>query len=53
MKHKILITGASGAFGSLTCKQLAENGHQVFQNMTSEAADLKLFQLLKDCMQKL
>jgi NADP-dependent 3-hydroxy acid dehydrogenase YdfG len=29
MKHKILITGASGAFGSLACIQLAENGHQV------------------------
>ena len=29
MKHKILVTGASGAFGSLTCIQLAENGHQV------------------------
>lgn len=35
MKHKILITGASGAFGSLACMQLAENGHQVVGTMRS------------------
>jgi NADP-dependent 3-hydroxy acid dehydrogenase YdfG len=35
MKHKILVTGASGAFGSLTCIQLAENGHQVVGTMRS------------------
>ena len=35
MKHKILITGASGAFGSLACIQLAENGHQVVGTMRS------------------
>ena len=35
MKHKILVTGASGAFGSLTCIQLAENGHQVAGTMRS------------------
>lgn len=35
MKHKILVTGASGAFGSLTCKQLVENGHQVVGTMRS------------------
>lgn len=35
MKHKILITGASGAFGSLTCILLAENGHQVVGTMRS------------------
>lgn len=35
MKHKILVTGASGAFGSLTCIQLAENGHQVVGAMRS------------------
>jgi NADP-dependent 3-hydroxy acid dehydrogenase YdfG len=35
MKHKILVTGASGAFGSLTCMQLAENGHQVVGTMRS------------------
>jgi len=35
MKNKILVTGASGAFGSLTCMQLAENGHQVVGTMRS------------------
>ncbi|MGB6268949.1 MAG: SDR family oxidoreductase [Olleya sp.] len=35
MKHKILVTGASGAFGSLSCMQLAENGHQVVGTMRS------------------
>ena len=35
MKHKILVTGASGAFGSLACIQLAENGHQVVGTMRS------------------
>tara|TARA_R110002126_G_scaffold77796_2_gene193923 strand:+ start:21232 stop:22107 length:876 start_codon:yes stop_codon:yes gene_type:complete len=35
MKHKILVTGASGAFGSLTCIQLTENGHQVVGTMRS------------------
>lgn len=35
MKHKILVTGASGAFGSLACMQLAENGHQVVGTMRS------------------
>lgn len=35
MKHKILVTGASGAFGSLTCIQLAESGHQVVGAMRS------------------
>jgi NAD(P)-dependent dehydrogenase (short-subunit alcohol dehydrogenase family) len=35
MKHKILVTGASGAFGSLTCLQLVENGHQVVGTMRS------------------
>lgn len=35
MKHKILVTGASGAFGSLTCIQLAKNGHQVVGTMRS------------------
>jgi NADP-dependent 3-hydroxy acid dehydrogenase YdfG len=35
MKHKILVTGASGAFGSLTCIHLAENGHQVVGTMRS------------------
>jgi len=33
MKHKILVTGASGAFGQLTCKLLAEAGHQVVGTM--------------------
>jgi NAD(P)-dependent dehydrogenase (short-subunit alcohol dehydrogenase family) len=35
MKHKILVTGASGAFGSLTCIKLVENGHQVVGTMRS------------------
>ena len=35
MKHKILVTGASGAFGSLACIQLVENGHQVTGTMRS------------------
>ncbi len=35
MKHKILVTGASGAFGSLACIQLAEDGHQVVGTMRS------------------
>jgi len=35
MKRKILVTGASGAFGSLTCIQLVENGYQVVGAMRS------------------
>lgn len=35
MRHKILVTGASGAFGSLACILLAENGHQVVGTMRS------------------
>jgi NAD(P)-dependent dehydrogenase (short-subunit alcohol dehydrogenase family) len=35
MKHKIIVTGASGAFGSLTCKLLVENGHEVVGTMRS------------------
>ncbi|MBI1266155.1 MAG: SDR family NAD(P)-dependent oxidoreductase [Cryomorphaceae bacterium] len=35
MEHKILVTGASGAFGSLTCIQLAENGHKVVGTLRS------------------
>lgn len=35
MKHKILVTGASGTFGSLACIQLVENGHQVVGTMRS------------------
>ncbi len=35
MKQKILVTGASGAFGSLACIQLAENGHHVVGTMRS------------------
>ena len=37
MGHKILVTGASGAFGRLTCIQLAANGHQVVGTMRSLA----------------
>lgn len=35
MKHKVLVTGASGAFGSLACLRLAENGHLVVGTMRS------------------
>lgn len=35
MKQKILVTGASGAFGSLSCKSLVENGHTVVGTMRS------------------
>lgn len=35
MKRKILVTGASGAFGSLTCLKLVENGHYVVGSMRS------------------
>lgn len=35
MKHKILVTGASGAFGSLTSLKLVEDGHQVVGTMRS------------------
>jgi NAD(P)-dependent dehydrogenase (short-subunit alcohol dehydrogenase family) len=35
MKHKILVTGASGAFGSLACALLAQNGHQVVGTLRS------------------
>ena len=35
MKQKILVTGASGAFGSLACKLLVENGHAVVGTMRS------------------
>jgi len=35
MKHKLLVTGASGAFGRLTCIQLAAEGHQVVGTMRS------------------
>lgn len=35
MKQKILVTGASGAFGRLTCIQLVANGHQVVGTMRS------------------
>jgi NAD(P)-dependent dehydrogenase (short-subunit alcohol dehydrogenase family) len=35
MSKKILVTGASGAFGSLTCKSLKEKGHQVVGTMRS------------------
>lgn len=35
MNQKILITGASGAFGSLTCKALVEKGNQVVGTMRS------------------
>ncbi|MFK7772721.1 MAG: SDR family NAD(P)-dependent oxidoreductase, partial [Saprospiraceae bacterium] len=35
MKNRILITGASGAFGSLTCQTLSEKGYQVVGTMRS------------------
>lgn len=35
MKQKILVTGASGAFGSLACKLLVKNGHEVAGTMRS------------------
>ena len=35
MSKKILVTGASGAFGSLTCKSLVEKGYQVVGTMRS------------------
>lgn len=35
MKYKIFVTGASGAFGKLTCIKLAKNGHQVVGTMRS------------------
>lgn len=35
MKHKVLVTGASGAFGRLTCIQLVEHGHEVVGTMRS------------------
>ncbi|MFT4663011.1 MAG: NAD(P)-dependent dehydrogenase (short-subunit alcohol dehydrogenase family) [Patiriisocius sp.] len=35
MSKKILVTGASGAFGSLTCKSLTEKGYQVVGTMRS------------------
>lgn len=35
MSKKILVTGASGAFGSLTCKTLAQKGYQVVGTMRS------------------
>lgn len=36
MSKRILVTGASGAFGSLTCKSLSESGHQVVGTMRSK-----------------
>ena len=36
MSQKILITGASGAFGSLTCKSLQAKGHQIVGTMRSK-----------------
>ena len=52
MKHKILVTGASGAFGRLTCLQMAANGHTVVGTMRSTsgknapiAEELKLAQV--------
>lgn len=35
MSKKILVTGASGSFGSLTCKSLTEKGYQVVGTMRS------------------
>lgn len=56
MKHKILVTGASGAFGRITCIQLAEKGHHVVGTMrtltgknAAVAAELK--ELGIDCVE--
>lgn len=35
MSKRIIVTGASGAFGSVTCLQLANKGHQVVGTMRS------------------
>ncbi len=35
MSQKVLVTGASGAFGSLSCKSLVEKGYQVVGTMRS------------------
>ena len=35
MSKKVLVTGASGAFGSLTCKSLAQEGYKVVGTMRS------------------
>ena len=35
MKQKVLVTGASGAFGSLACRMLIENGYEVAGTMRS------------------
>jgi NAD(P)-dependent dehydrogenase (short-subunit alcohol dehydrogenase family) len=35
MSKKVLVTGASGAFGSLTCKSLSQKGYQVVGTMRS------------------
>jgi NAD(P)-dependent dehydrogenase (short-subunit alcohol dehydrogenase family) len=35
MSKKILVSGASGAFGSLTCKSLSQKGYQVVGTMRS------------------
>ena len=35
MSKKVLVTGASGAFGSLTCKSLSQKGYQVIGTMRS------------------
>lgn len=35
MSKKVLVTGASGAFGSLTCKSLSQKGFQVVGTMRS------------------
>jgi NAD(P)-dependent dehydrogenase (short-subunit alcohol dehydrogenase family) len=37
MEQKILITGASGGFGYLTCRSLIDNGHKVVGTMRSAA----------------
>ncbi|MCI5056360.1 MAG: SDR family oxidoreductase [Flavobacteriales bacterium] len=50
MKHKILVTGASGAFGSLACIQLVENGHQVVGTMRSVSGkNERIADELKNC----